>query len=88
MAVNGACNTPAIKPVIPIKVKFDSEILKSRPKLLMIFAYTFPKALPITNVGIKIPPTPPAENVMVIATALKIVIPINNKMIIQIFSLK
>ena len=30
-----------------------------------------PNALPITNVGIKIPPTPPAEKVIVIAIALK-----------------
>ena len=81
MAVSGACKTPAIKPAIPIKVKLVSETLN--PKLFIILATTFPKALPITIVGINMPPTPPAANVVVIAMALKMVIPISKPITIQ-----
>ena len=52
----------------------------------MIFADTFPKALPITNVGIKIPPTPPAANVVVMAMALNSVISNKKPITIQTFS--
>ncbi len=83
IAVSGACSTPAINPAMPIKVKLLSETLP--PKTLIIFASAFPKALPINNVGIKIPPTPPAEKVIVIAIALKKAM-INRKVItIQAF---
>ena len=69
IAVKGACNTPAMRPVIPSKVKLASET--SNPNWLMAFATALPNALPINNVGIKIPPTPPAAKVVVIAIALK-----------------
>ena len=88
MAVNGACSTPAINPAIPIKVKLVSDTLNPKPKLLIILATTLPNALPITMVGIKIPPAPPAANVVVIAMALNTVIPINNPMTTQILSFK
>ena len=65
---------------MPIKVKLLSDTEKPNPELLMSLATTLPKALPITMVGIKIPPAPPAANVVVIATALKMVMP-NSKAI-------
>ncbi len=52
----------------------------------MIFAKAFPKALPITKVGIKIPPTPPAAKVVLIAMALKMVINNKKKITNQILS--
>ena len=47
-------------------------------------ATTLPKELPITMVGIKIPPYPPAAKVAVIAIALKTVMPASNPIMIQI----
>ena len=52
----------------------------------MILATTLPRALPITMVGIKTPPAPPAAKVVVIAMALNIVMPNNKAMTIQILS--
>ena len=53
----------------------------------MILATTFPKALPITKVGMIIPPVPPAAKVVVIAIDLKTVIPNNNAITTQMLSM-
>ena len=87
IAVSGACNTPAIKPDIPIKVKLASETETPKPELLIILANRFPKELPITKVGIMIPPVPPAASVVVMAIALKTVMPKSSKITTQILSI-
>ena len=84
MAVNGACNTPAIIPAIPTRVKLLSEtdILK-KGILLRTFATKLPMILPIKREGAKIPPTPPAPNVNELAIILKKTRPASNIIMIQ-----
>ena len=77
-----------MRPAIPINVKLLSETDNPNPKLLMTLATTLPNALPITMVGMKTPPAPPAPMVVVMAIALKMVIPNRSAITTQILSVK
>jgi hypothetical protein len=56
------------------------------PKVLKNSANTKPATLPVNKEGAKTPPTPPAPNVIAVATTLKATNPIKKRMMTHWFS--